>query len=190
FLVLFLSPKFSGIQFIIFAPIFSFFFSHFLLLTKRKIIAEVQFLIVSIIMLGIGYYQYFSIEKKGNFYEKITLNHKVYTKNERIMVLGNQLAAYKNNTIATPFLNWKITRNYFGNLDEYSVIVNLKNSILTDKPTFILDYSTDNTAKKIFERMPFLKTHYQIVSSEPHSIYKIIESEKGTSAINALPKKN
>ena len=177
FLVLFISPKFSGVQFIIFAPVFAFFFSHYLLLIRRPLISEVQFLVIITIMIGIGYTLYFSNNRGQDFYSKIVVDETEIAENKRIMVLGNHISAYNNNSIATPFLNWKITESYFGNLNEYPVIVNLKNSILKDKPELIIDFSEEQVSDKIFNRIPLLMETYQVQNDSSIKIYSLIPSK-------------
>ncbi|UZR93322.1 hypothetical protein [Chondrinema litorale] len=184
--VLIISPKFSGIQFIIFAPVFSFFVSHYLLLIRKNLIAEIQFIAISAILVGIGYSMYFNIddEKNDAFYEKILPVNDKLAENKRIMVLGNNISAYNHNSIATPFLNWKISQNYLGELNEYPVIVNLKNSILEDKPDMIVDYTEDNLSEKIFDRIPLLFESYEFKKEGSISTYTLLP-QKNNSTVQA-----
>jgi len=171
-IALLLSPKISSISFIIFAPVFAFFISQFLLLQKNKIIGEIYLILIFAAILGTAYYSFSGVNTDGHFYSNVTIKQEDTNQNERIMVLGNNINAYYKNTIASPFLNWKISARYLGKLDRYSVIKFVKNNIVEDKPKLIIDYSPEKISKTIFEQIPLLYDYYTPLTEKDMIVYE------------------
>jgi hypothetical protein len=181
-----ISPKISSVSFVIFAPLFAFFFSQFLLLQKKKLIVEIQLLVTIGILLGTSFYLYQSINKDNDFYAGITVNKKSFESKKQLMVLGGNNDAYYENAIASPFLNWKISSNYLDQLNRYSVINYVKKSILEDEPELIVDYSKEKISNTIFEQIPLLLDYYQLTGDSTVIVYEKKRNSKKaqTSAIN------
>ncbi len=172
FAALVISPKLSSTSIIIFAPVFSFFFSQFLLMQRKRWLAEVQLLVSLGIILSITYTLFFQIGTTASQYQNIVVDTKKEKKQQKIMILGNQIESYYGNTIASPFINWKISEAYVGDLDTYTVINFVKNSILEDRPELIIDHSENKISETIFSRIPLLYNYYDVSSDSSIIVYR------------------
>jgi hypothetical protein len=83
--------------------------------------------------------------------------------NKRLFVAGDSSIYYLNAKIATKYLNWDVSHKDFGNIDEFSSIESIKNSLDKDLPEVIVDHQ--HIMSKVFKRVPSLKEKYLLYES-------------------------
>ena len=116
------------------------FFTNF----KKKMLAEVNFLLFSFMILFVNY-QAFLPSLAGTKMvklEKLRLKENEQYKHIRqknILVLGNDLSPYLNNKSATPYINWSLAKDQFNHLDQYDIVIKVMQNLERDKPDFIID---------------------------------------------------
>lgn len=145
---------------IIFLPSLTYFLSHYLLLIRRKWIAELMlwFLLVSVV--GVS-----SAARTRQFdrvdYSRMFIPDKpsILVDNKRILVLGDRLEFYKTNKMASYFLNWERSKEIFELNHYYDDLVLISESFQKDPPEIIVDEK--DKMGKIFSRLPLLKAKYQ-----------------------------
>lgn len=76
----------------------------------------------------------------------------------RILVLGDDLSAYRDNYPATPYLNWDLARYDLEQLDNYEAVINVYDHFRTDPPEYLIDRA--NLVGKLFQRAPALAAQY------------------------------
>lgn len=169
---LLIAPQFAVYQLITMIPAVAFFVSHAYLLYQRKWLMELTFAITAVVVISLSYgngliSQWIKLEKPNQqlFIEKPSWE----VKGEPIWVLGNNPSYYLNNRLATPFLNWKLTEQYLGSLDNYNVVTNIYQYIEDNPPTFIIDEA--GKVPELFRKVPLLKEKYENTANNSF-IYK------------------
>ena len=89
-------------------------------------------------------------------------------RNEPILVIGEDLSAYRNNRPATPYLNWDLAQFDLKNLDNYEAVINVFDTFRNDPPTYIIDH--EQVVEKLFQRVPALSARYEKTTYQ--GIYK------------------
>lgn len=79
--------------------------------------------------------------------------------NQRILVIGEDLSAYRNNSPATPYLNWDLAKYDLKNLDNYEAVINVFDHFRKDPPDYIVD--NEQVVEKLFQRAPALAARYE-----------------------------
>jgi hypothetical protein len=137
-------------SFITLIPSFSFYIAHFLLLIRRKKFAEISLWVLLISIVSVGYLAR---------YNKIpSVHYSDLFVGESKLMLGDDLSIYKNNTLGSGFLNWRLSREIIEQPDYYENIVLINNSFRNDFPEVIIDPS--NLMPYVFDRSPILKAKY------------------------------
>ena len=80
-------------------------------------------------------------------------------KSKRILVLEDTPSYFRQNALATPYLNWSLSEEIFRNPGYYENLTAVYHSLKADPPQVIID--RENLMKPFFERMPELKKRYR-----------------------------
>ena len=76
-----------------------------------------------------------------------------------VLVIGEDLSAYRDNHPATPYLNWDLAKYDLRNLDNYEAVINVFDHFRQDPPDYIVD--RENVVEKLFQRAPALAAQYE-----------------------------
>ncbi|GAB3773981.1 hypothetical protein GCM10028818_16130 [Spirosoma horti] len=79
--------------------------------------------------------------------------------NRRVLIIGEDLSAYRQNQLATPYLNWDLAKYDLKNLDNYESVINVFDHFRQDPPDYIID--RENVVDKLFQRAPALALRYE-----------------------------
>ena len=146
-------------------PAVAYFVSHYLLLIRRKWIAEMMFWLFMLGLLSLNYGSRYGWMKQVN-YESLFPQPSIYEKavnGKSIMVIGNDLSLYQNHTLAGYFLDWDLSRKYFEEPDYYENIVKINEAIEKNPPDVIIDEV--GLMGPIISRIPLLEKEYEKDSS-------------------------
>jgi hypothetical protein len=145
---------------IVFIPALAFLFSHFFLLIRRKRYAEINFWILIIGVLSIGYLTRYNKFSSVDYSKLVVSNLSDIgvPSDKKILVLENNLAYFKNNRLATPYLNWSLAEKTFRNPQYYENVTRVYHWLRTDTPQVIID--RENLMFPFLERMPEIKKEY------------------------------
>jgi len=133
----------STISWLLFLPVLAYFGSFFLLRSVKVWIIEPLFLVVLGLVLLFRYYQllpptkYTQLDTSQITVQQDTRYHKV--KNARILVLGDDYNYYIANQAATPYINWQLAQEDFGQLDTYYAVYKIVRNITASQPDYIVD---------------------------------------------------
>jgi len=165
-----LMPFLAPMQFIIFVPALALFTINFFNSFKKQWLAELIFLGIFGTILLIDYQAVYTTGLEG-FVQlknlKLSENQNIKIKNKRVLVLGDGMEEYKNNYVATPYLNWNLAKYSLENLDNYDNVINILRNFEKDSPDIIIDKV--NLAPKLFKRIPALARRYKLVEK---GVYK------------------
>ena len=156
--VMVFSRNVTPAQLIIFVPPLSYFISHYVLLIRRKKMAEftIWAFIISIttIMYLARYNKMASVKYEALFPKQTTYN-KIARKS--VAILGTDWGLFQNNKMATGFYDWKLAKSIFVQLEFFDHVVLIDKSF-DDPPDVIVD--EQDLMKEVFERIPKLRTQY------------------------------
>ena len=144
-----------------FIPPLAYFISHYLLLIRRKRIAETVLWIFMVGILTMNWVAGTGRIKSIN-YSSLMLpktEHPTHVKNQRILVLEDGLSFYKQNKMAGYFLSWPLSKEIFGHPEYFENVILVGDSFQKDPPQTIVD--KNDLMKPFFERIPHLKKQYR-----------------------------
>jgi hypothetical protein len=147
-------------QLITLIPPLSYFISHYILLIKRKRLAELTIWAFIISIVGIMYTaRYDKINSIGysNLFPKKTTQTAISGK--RVMMLGTDWGLFENNTMASGFYDWKLSGPVFTQLNYFDHVVLIDKAFESGSPDVIVD--EENLMLNVFKRIPKLQTQYR-----------------------------
>jgi hypothetical protein len=148
-------------SFITFAPPLAYLISHYILLIRRKWIAESMLWIFLLSIVGlsntsrlnrINWIDYSGLYPKSSKYE-------TFVKRKRVLVLGDDVGIYKSNYPSSYFLNWDLSKAILQEPDYFENVILVEESFEKDKPDIIIDEK--GLMEKFFARLPELKMRYE-----------------------------
>jgi hypothetical protein len=159
FIYIFYCKSFRPQNLIVFIPALAFLFSHFFLFIRRRRFAEMNIWIVLIGVTSTCYLARYNKLKSVN-YESLIVSGPVEGApyNKKILILENDLSYFRQNKLATPYLNWGLSEGVFRNPDYYENVTEVYHFLRTDPPQIILD--RENLMKPFLEQMPEIKKRY------------------------------
>ena len=83
--------------------------------------------------------------------------------NQHILVLGPDRRPYLTNHLATPYLDWPLSEQDFGHLNEYAAVVRIATQVGTDPPMYIIDQL--GLAPRLQRLVPGLFGRYKLVGA-------------------------
>ena len=78
---------------------------------------------------------------------------------KRVLVLDDSLDLYRDNFLATPFVNWQLSQDIFRNPDFYENVTQVYRAFKADPPELVID--RENLLGDFFNRMPEVKASYE-----------------------------
>jgi hypothetical protein len=84
---------------------------------------------------------------------------EIKTAGKRILILQSNLSGYVRNQLATPYLNWKLSRDVFHHPEFYENITAVYHHLRLDPPDEIID--PENLMSPFMERIPALRKAYR-----------------------------
>jgi len=156
-----LTRELSPHSFITFVPPLAYFISHYILLIRRKWIAECMMWIFLLSTIGIStgarLNKIKSVDYSG-LYAKDS-KYESFIKGKKVLVLGKDCGIYKRNRPSSYFLNWDLSAKVFDHPDYFENVILVQNSFEEDKPDIIIDEG--RRMEKFFVRLPALKAQYE-----------------------------
>ena len=137
------SQNISTVSWLLFLPVLAYFGTFFLLRSAKAWIIEPLFLVLLGLVLLTRYHQLLPQTKYTQLnISQITVHQDARyhaVKNARILVLGDDYNYYAVNQAATPYINWQLAQEDFGQLDTYYAVFKIVRNITASRPDYILD---------------------------------------------------
>ncbi|GAB3335615.1 hypothetical protein GCM10027299_44780 [Larkinella ripae] len=177
-----LMPFLAPMLFISFVPALAFFASYYFQTIRREWMAELIFTGVFVFTLLILYQGALPIVSNWELGRLSALQVKTspidrHIRDQKILVIGEDLSAYRYNQVATPYLNWDLAKYDLRNLDNYESVISVYDHFRKDPPSYIID--KEGVIKKLFQRAPSLAASYEKTGLE--GIYRL---KQGTALNN------
>jgi hypothetical protein len=158
---IFLTRQLSPHSLIIMIPSLSYFFSHYMLLIRRKWIAEMMLWLLIIGVISIS-----NLAVRGRVgsidYSRMfvsTPKRVVPVKDKKVMVLGDDLSVYRNNTLGGYFLHWPLSERTLNGTQYYDNVLQIDAMFQTFPPDVIFDQL--GMFGGLANRIPSLKMKYK-----------------------------
>lgn len=158
FLQFFITADFRPQSIITVLPPVSFFLTHYLLLIRRRKFAEINTLILLVGITTLAYLTRYNKIPPISYADLTVKENALPIKNKRIIVLGEQPAVFRDNTLGGSFYNWDLSAPIFRNPDYYENLLLVHRLFEKGKPEVIID--PENLMAKFFEKLPELKAQY------------------------------
>jgi hypothetical protein len=160
FLYLMLCKNLRPQNLIVFIPPLTFMFTHFFLFIRRRRYAEMNIWILLVCILSTGYLSRYNKISLVS-YAELTVprpEEQSAPQGKRILVLENNIGYLRQNRLATPYLNWKLSERIFRNPEYYETVTEVYHALKHDPPDVIID--RENLMKPFLERMPEMHKKY------------------------------
>ncbi len=157
----FLMERISPYQFITIIPAITYFTTHLFTISSKRMVRQTIAYGFLLIIPFIGYSWVFYQKNETSFKRyKIDLSESPSIPEETaVMVLGNNQNIYYQSKVASPYLNFRLTRIYFDGMSEMERKVRIYQDLKKESPELIID------EEKLFEQwirdIPFFESHYQ-----------------------------
>jgi len=157
----FLTRQLSPHSLIIMIPSLAYLFSHYLLLIRRKWIAEsmLWILIAGVVSVNL-------LAARGNMssidYSRMFVASPAKSipfTDKKVMVLGDDLSVYRNNTLGGYFLDWRLSERTLNGIQYYDHVLTIDEMFLTCPPDVIVDQRGMFAA--LSNRIPSLSKQYR-----------------------------
>ncbi len=158
-----LMPFLAPMLFISFVPPMAFFAVLYFASIRRIWLRELMFLGVLVFMAGVLYQGALAlfptdVGQLTNLRVKPSgLPESV--RNRSLLVIGDDISAYRYNRPATPYLNWDLAKYDLRNLDNYEAVIQVYDHFRQDPPDYIVD--RQQVVPKLFARVPALAAQYR-----------------------------
>lgn len=156
-----LEPGIAPHSFIIFLPPLAYFISHFLLLVRRKPIAELMLWLFVVGVLFIGTTSRLGLIP-GVDYSQLFVGDSAYDKSirgKRVMVVGEDPGLYRHNSLGGGFYDWELSRDYFEHPEYYEHVIRMNRAFEEDAPEVIVD--KEGRMEAVLDRLPAIQERYR-----------------------------
>ena len=132
--------------------------THAVLVFHKKKFAEIGIWILLISTICVSYLARYNAIGSIDYSRLMVSDGKLKVPGQRVLVLDNDLNAYKHHDLASPFFNWELSKEIFAAPDYYENVIKIYQGITHDPPDVIRD--RDDKLKPFLDRIPALKDMY------------------------------
>ena len=166
-LTIVLMPFLAPMVFLSFVPPMAYFTYYYFEGIRRAWLAEITFLFAFILILLLFYQGAMGLIPGAELGRLSSLQVQPSPlpdniRNHRVLIIGEDLSAYRQNRLATPYLNWDLAKYDLKNLDNYEAVINVFDHFRNDPPDYIID--RERVVEKLFQRAPGLASKYEKTS--------------------------
>ena len=168
-----LMPFLAPMVFLSFVPPMAYFTYFYFEGIRRTWLAETIFLTAFMLMLLLFYQGALGLIPGAELGRLSSLQVKSSTltaniQNRRVLIIGEDISAYRQNQLATPYLNWDLAKYDLKNLDNYEAVINVFDHFRKDPPDYIID--REDVVPTLFKRTPALANLYE--TTDVTGVYK------------------
>lgn len=163
-LTIVLAPSLAPMSFLSFVPPMAYFAVYYFENARKAWLAEIGFSVAFVLILLLFYQGALGLLPGVELGQLTRLQVPASPlpndiRNQRVLMIGEDLSAYHNNRLATPYLNWDLAKYDLKNLDNYEAVINVFDHFRKDPPDYIID--RENVVEKLFQRAPALAVRYE-----------------------------
>lgn len=159
-----LMPFLAPMAFLSFVPPMAYFAYYYFENIRKVWLAEMSFSIAFVLILLLFYQGALGIIPGAELGRLSSLQVRssplpADIRDQHVLIIGEDLSAYRQNHLATPYLNWDLAKYDLKNLDNYEAVINVFDHFRLDPPDYIID--RENVVEKLFQRAPALAARYE-----------------------------
>ncbi|GAB4023855.1 hypothetical protein [Spirosoma koreense] len=159
-----LMPFLAPMAFLSFVPPMAYFTYFYFENIRKAWIAETSFTIAFVLMLLLFYQGALGLIPGAELGRLSSLQVRTSPlpadiRDQRVLIIGEDLSGYRQNRLATPYLNWDLAKYDLKNLDNYDSVIHVFDRFQKDPPDYIVDH--ENVVQKLFQRIPALAAQYE-----------------------------
>lgn len=139
-------------------PSLSFFITHFLLLIRRRRIAEAYVWILLLGTVSVSYFARYNFLPSVSYQQLFVPVVNPPDQKSRVLVLDNDWSIYRHNSLASPFFNWNLSREIFANPQYYENVIHVYDGLKADLPDIIRD--KEGLLPPFLDRIPEIRKLY------------------------------
>ena len=160
-LTFFISPKKSAYHLFLFVPAMAYILGDYFLNVKSLFIRGIQFYSFFMVVWSLGFMYDDSPFFRNSLVssKKIVVDEQKYKAVGKVLVLGDDVDYYFNNTLATGYLNWRVAKQHFKNLSYLPQLMSINDRFSQELPDAIID--KEQVIERVFERLPELEKNYE-----------------------------
>ena len=161
-LLLFLIAPITTLSFLHIAIMpLAFFYTFYFTQTNKTLIASILLILAFVVMLLVEVRSAVGLAWRGSMRKIIVQRNEQDTvKGKRLFVVGESVAYYLDNTLATKYLNWEVSKQELVNTQEFTSIESVKRTFEKEMPEMIIDQK--HIMPSIFKRIPSLQEAYSL----------------------------
>ena len=159
FVYLFFCKDLRPQNLIVFIPALSFILTHFFLFIRRRKFVELNAWILFLGIVGGSYLSRYDKLESVDYSALAVSPAKTQYIDQRILVLSDQFDHYRDNQLATFYLNWRLSEEIFRNPDYYENLTEVYHAFSKDPPDIVVD--PENLLRPFLDRSPSLKKIYK-----------------------------
>ena len=168
-----LMPFLAPMMFLSFVPPMAYFTYFYFEGIRRVWLSETIFLAAFVLMLLLFYQGALGLIPGAELGRLSSLQVKpsplpATIQNQRILIIGEDISAYRQNRLATPYLNWDLAKYDLKNLDNYEAVIDVFDHFRKDPPDYIID--REDVVPTLFQRAPALANQYE--KTDVAEVYK------------------
>lgn len=171
-LTFFISPKKSGYHLFMFVPSMAYILGDYFLNVQSVFIRGLQFYSFFLFVWSVGFMYDDSPFFRNDFVssKKIVVDEQKYEKVGKVLVLGNDVDYYVNNTLGTGYLNWRVAKQHFKDLPYLPQLMSIHENFFKELPDAIID--KEGVMADVFERLPDLGREYY--KADDGNYYRVV----------------
>lgn len=156
---IFISKDLRPQNFITVVPPLCFFITHFLLIIPKRKFAEIALWVFIGGSVVVGYLARYGALTSVNYTSLFVQNDRSELDGKRVLALDEKWEIYARNRLASPFLDWHLSRTVFTQPEYYQNVIFVSDGLMHDPPEVIRDNS--NLLLPFLDRLPELRRMYQ-----------------------------
>lgn len=159
-LTIFLTNRRTPYQFVILLPGLTYFITQIFIYLQRGFLLKLfsTAFLISIPFIGFSWAYYQIVSGKIESYSVTFSEKHQETAGKSILVLGNDLGYYQGAYLATPYLNYNISKEILLDYNSFGKMADVYQDFLKEKPEMIID--ADGVFEQLLEKIPLLKDSY------------------------------
>ena len=168
---LFLTIKFAPYQLYVLVPLISYFGSHYFLIGRPNIWKEsiLWVVLIAVPVINAGFVYGFLQQKDSSILDRLVVTEpknkpSVPLNEKRIVVIGTEPSFYIDSKLATPYLNWELSKRHFLEINNLEALSEIYRNFSTDLPEVIIDRK--GVMDEVFFRIPVLALKYRKLENE------------------------
>ncbi|MDN3668844.1 hypothetical protein QWY93_05840 [Echinicola jeungdonensis] len=155
-------------QMVVILPGMTYFIAQIYIYLEKRRLINLFFYLFLILVPSVGYFWSLQKIQSGKIYNYAVNEVPPSSQKEKILVLGDDISLYQNATLATPYLNFRLSKRILTNYDDFDKMSQVYLNFKNEKPAKIFD--REGVFQKLLQHLLPLQEMYQ---EEENGIYSL-----------------